>query len=61
VKECGADCSAVPTFQKTCACIAADQSQANGEVLKLAATVNHPQMPACYDQILGQFTFPRAR
>jgi uncharacterized caspase-like protein len=27
------------------------------EVRKLASTVNHPQMPAYYDQILGQFTF----
>jgi hypothetical protein len=31
------------------------------EVRKLAATVNHPQMPAYYDQILGQFTFTQAR
>jgi len=31
------------------------------EVRKLAATVNHPQMPAYYDQILGQFTFSQAR
>jgi Caspase domain/Domain of unknown function (DUF4189) len=31
------------------------------EVRKLAATVNHPQMPAYYDQILGQFTFTRAQ
>jgi hypothetical protein len=30
------------------------------EVRKLAATVNHPQMPAYYDQILGQFTFTQA-
>lgn len=31
------------------------------EVRKLAATVNHPQMPAYYDQILGEFTFTQAR
>ena len=31
------------------------------EVRKLAATVNHPQMPAYYDQILGQFTFTQPR
>jgi hypothetical protein len=31
------------------------------EVRKLAATVNHPQMPAYYDQILGQFTLAPAR
>jgi uncharacterized caspase-like protein len=31
------------------------------EVRKLAATVNHPQMPAYYDQILGQFTFAQIR
>jgi hypothetical protein len=31
------------------------------EVSKLAATVNHPQMPAYYDQILGQFTFAQTR
>jgi hypothetical protein len=26
------------------------------EVRRLAGTVNHPQMPAYYDQILGQYT-----
>lgn len=31
------------------------------EVRKLAATVNHPQMPAYYDQILGQFSLAPAR
>ena len=28
---------------------------------RLAATVNHPQMPAYYDQILGQYTFAPRR
>jgi hypothetical protein len=31
------------------------------EVRRLAATVNHPQMPAYYDQILGQFSLAPAR
>jgi hypothetical protein len=31
------------------------------EVRRLAATINHPQMPAYYDQILGQFTLVPAR
>jgi len=31
------------------------------EVRRLAATINHPQMPAYYDQILGQFTLAPAR
>lgn len=31
------------------------------EVRRLAATVNHPQMPAYYDQILGQFTLAPSR
>jgi len=31
------------------------------EVHELAATVNHPQMPAYYDQVLGQFTLTPPR
>jgi hypothetical protein len=31
------------------------------EVRKLASTVNHQQMPAYYDQILGEFTFTQVR
>jgi hypothetical protein len=31
------------------------------EVRRLAGTVNHPQMPAYYDQILGEFTLVPAR
>jgi len=31
------------------------------EVRRLAGTVNHPQMPAYYDQILGQFSLAPAR
>lgn len=31
------------------------------EVRRLAATVNHPQMPAYYDQILGQFSLAPTR
>jgi hypothetical protein len=31
------------------------------EVRKLAATINHQQMPAYYDQILGEFTFTQSR
>jgi Caspase domain/Domain of unknown function (DUF4189) len=30
------------------------------EVRRLASTVNHPQMPAYYDQILGEFTLSQA-
>jgi Domain of unknown function (DUF4189)/Caspase domain len=30
IKECGANCTVVVTFQNTCAAFAADQSQANG-------------------------------
>jgi hypothetical protein len=44
VKECGADCVAVLALENTCASFAAYQSRAKGEVRKLAATVNHPQM-----------------
>jgi hypothetical protein len=29
--------------------------------VQLAATVNHPQMPAYYDQVLGQFTLSAPR
>jgi hypothetical protein len=35
--------------------------ETQSEVRKLASTVNHPQMPAYYDQILGQFTFTQAQ
>ncbi|MBO0759425.1 MAG: caspase family protein [Bradyrhizobiaceae bacterium] len=31
------------------------------EVRKLAGTIHHQQMPAYYDQILGEFTFTQAR
>ena len=31
------------------------------EVRRLAGSINHPQMPAYYDQILGQFTLAPAR
>jgi hypothetical protein len=32
------------------------------EARRLAGTVNHPQMPAYYDRILGQYTLaPRRR
>jgi uncharacterized caspase-like protein len=31
------------------------------EVRRLAGTINHPQMPAYYDQILGEFTLLPAR
>jgi hypothetical protein len=31
------------------------------EVRRLAATINHPQMPAYYDQILGSFTLAPVR
>jgi uncharacterized caspase-like protein len=34
---------------------------AQAEVRRLAGTVNHPQMPAYYDQILGQFSLAPAR
>jgi hypothetical protein len=36
-------------------------TQTRAAVHELAATVNHPQMPAYYDQVLGQFTLSSPR
>ena len=36
-------------------------TQTRAAVHELAATVNHPQMPAYYDQVLGQFTLSAPR
>jgi hypothetical protein len=36
-------------------------TQTRAAVHELAATVNHPQMPAYYDQVLGQFTLTPVR
>jgi hypothetical protein len=36
-------------------------TQTRAAVHELAGTVNHPQMPAYYDQVLGQFTLSAPR